>query len=167
MSDTTQMVTFPRELSDELAELIAKKAKVCGGGAFDIWEAICEQFGQESEAAGAGGCAYEIGDWQCREGGYLWYAGDGDGYDPEDCTHICPHCRTKDYLEAAKEEAESCSRYTNNGSSGTGLDIWTSSERTALEANRPEALKAMAELGPVSALDGDEAVICNTQQVKP
>ena len=37
-----EMVSFPRELSDELAELIAEKARVCGGGAFDIWEAICE-----------------------------------------------------------------------------------------------------------------------------
>lgn len=46
MSDNTQMVTFPRELTDELAELIAEKARVCGAGAFDIWEAICEQFGQ-------------------------------------------------------------------------------------------------------------------------
>lgn len=40
-----EMVSFPRELSDELAELIAEKARVCGGGAFDIWEAICDQFG--------------------------------------------------------------------------------------------------------------------------
>jgi hypothetical protein len=51
MSDKTQMVTFPRELSDELAELIAEKARVCGGGAFEIWEAICEQFGQSVPAA--------------------------------------------------------------------------------------------------------------------
>ena len=43
-----QMISFPRELSDELAELIAEKARVCGGGAFDIWEAICEQFGTPS-----------------------------------------------------------------------------------------------------------------------
>jgi hypothetical protein len=45
------MVTFPRELSDDLAELIAEKARVCGGGAFDIWEAICEQFGQPAPTA--------------------------------------------------------------------------------------------------------------------
>lgn len=51
MSDKTQMVTFPRELSDDLAELIAEKARVCGGGAFEIWEAICEQFGQPAPAA--------------------------------------------------------------------------------------------------------------------
>lgn len=51
MSDKTQMVAFPRELSDDLAELIAEKARVCGGGAFDIWEAICEKFGQVSPAA--------------------------------------------------------------------------------------------------------------------
>jgi hypothetical protein len=51
MSDNTQMVTFPRELSDELAELIAEKARVCGAGAFDIWEAICEQFGRSALSA--------------------------------------------------------------------------------------------------------------------
>lgn len=39
------MVAFPRELSDELAELIADRARVCGGGAFEIWEAIVEGFG--------------------------------------------------------------------------------------------------------------------------
>jgi hypothetical protein len=111
------------------------------------------------------GCAYEVGDWACREGGYLWYAGDGEGWDPEDCTHICPHCRTKDYLEEAKENAESCSSYSNNGSSGTGLDIWASAEKTALTANHPAACKALAEIGPVSALDGDDVVICNTQRV--
>ncbi|WP_330509275.1 hypothetical protein V1687_11545 [Pseudomonas putida] len=43
-SSNTEMVSFPRELSDELAELIATRARVCGGGAFDIWEAICEGF---------------------------------------------------------------------------------------------------------------------------
>ena len=40
------MVSFPRELSDDLGELIAHRARVCGGGAFEIWEAICEGFGQ-------------------------------------------------------------------------------------------------------------------------
>jgi len=44
-SSNTEMVSFPRELSDDLAELIATRARVCGGGAFDIWEAICEGFG--------------------------------------------------------------------------------------------------------------------------
>lgn len=44
-------ITFPRELSDELAELIAGKARVCGGGAFEIWEAICEQFGKSEQPA--------------------------------------------------------------------------------------------------------------------
>ena len=42
---STEMVSFPRELSDDLAELIATRARVCGGGAFEIWEAICEGFG--------------------------------------------------------------------------------------------------------------------------
>ena len=43
-SSKTEMVSFPRELSDDLAELIAHRARVCGGGAFEIWEAICEGF---------------------------------------------------------------------------------------------------------------------------
>ncbi|QXH44237.1 hypothetical protein KSS93_15170 [Pseudomonas xanthosomatis] len=45
-SSNTEMISFPRELSDELAELIAEKARVCGGGAFEIWELICERFGK-------------------------------------------------------------------------------------------------------------------------
>ncbi|WP_256806455.1 hypothetical protein [Pseudomonas kurunegalensis] len=45
-SSNTEMVSFPRELSDDLGELIAHRARVCGGGAFEIWEAICEGFGQ-------------------------------------------------------------------------------------------------------------------------
>lgn len=113
------------------------------------------------------GCTYERGDWQCRKGGYLWYAGDGEGYDPTDCTYICPHCRTKDYLEAAKDDAESCSSYSDNGSSGTGLDIWVSAERTALEANHLMAAKALSEIGVVSALDDDEVVLCNVVSANP
>jgi hypothetical protein len=119
------------------------------------------------------GCAYEIGDWQCREGGYLWYAGDGEGWDPEDTSNICPHCRTKDYLEAAKEDAESCSHYSNCGDSGTGVDIWKSAEASALKANQPEAARALREIGIVAALEGDDSaagysvVLCNTQQVTP
>ncbi|MDD1012211.1 hypothetical protein [Pseudomonas rubra] len=41
-SNTEQMVSFPRELTDEMAERIARAAHVCGGGAFEIWEVICE-----------------------------------------------------------------------------------------------------------------------------
>ena len=108
-------------------------------------------------------CGYSVGDWECRPGGYLFYAGDGEGYDPQDCTHLCPHCRTLDYLESAKEEAESVSRYGGTGGSGTGLDIWKAAESHALEANRPAALWALAELGHVEALDDDEVVLCNTQ----
>ena len=46
------MISFPRELSDELAELIAEKARVCGGGAFEIWEEICDQFGTQAQPQG-------------------------------------------------------------------------------------------------------------------
>lgn len=44
-----EMISFPRELSDDLAEFIAEKARVCGGGADEIWEALCERFGQPAE----------------------------------------------------------------------------------------------------------------------
>ncbi|HDS1770688.1 hypothetical protein NPS33_25055 [Pseudomonas putida] len=45
-SSNTEMVSFPRELSDDLAELIATRARVCGGGALEIWDAICDSFGK-------------------------------------------------------------------------------------------------------------------------
>lgn len=48
-SSSTEMVSFPRELSDDLAELIATQARVCGGGAYEIWEVICKGFGQPAE----------------------------------------------------------------------------------------------------------------------
>ncbi|MDU8350673.1 hypothetical protein RYA05_02075 [Pseudomonas syringae pv. actinidiae] len=114
-------------------------------------------------------CQYEINDWQCRAGGFLWDAGTGEGWDPEDESRICPCCRTRDYLIDAKEDAESCSIWSDCGVSGTGLDIWVSSERTALHANRPEALNALAEIGVVEALvaesdkEGYSVVLCNTQ----
>lgn len=112
-------------------------------------------------------CGYSAGDWECRPGGYLFDAGTGEGYDPQDCSYLCPNCRTQDYLEAAKDDVESTSRYSKNYESGTGLDIWKAAERHALEANRPAALAALAELGPIAALDDDEVVLCNTQQVAP
>ncbi|HDS1726122.1 MULTISPECIES: hypothetical protein [Pseudomonas] len=112
-------------------------------------------------------CGYSLNDWECRPGGYLFDAGTGEGYDPQDCSYLCPHCRTQDFLESAKEEAESVSSYGGTGGSGTGLTIWMAAERQALEANRPAALEALASLGPVQALDDDEVVLCNTQQVQP
>ncbi|MFS0827638.1 hypothetical protein [Pseudomonas phoenicis] len=48
-SSNTEMVSFPRELSEELAELITAQARACGGGAREIWEAICAQFGQPAQ----------------------------------------------------------------------------------------------------------------------
>ncbi|WP_282361290.1 hypothetical protein [Pseudomonas sp. PS01300] len=48
-SSNSEMVSFPRELSDDLAELIAARARVCGGGAFEIWEEICNGFGKPAE----------------------------------------------------------------------------------------------------------------------
>ncbi|CAI8806872.1 hypothetical protein EMIT0324P_11068 [Pseudomonas chlororaphis] len=42
----SEMISFPRELSDDLAEFIAEKARVCGGGVYEIWEALCERFAQ-------------------------------------------------------------------------------------------------------------------------
>jgi hypothetical protein len=120
-----------------------------------------------SENIEAAACGYTAGDWECRPGGYLFDAGTGEGYDPEDCTYLCPNCRTRDFLESAKEEAESVSEYGGTSGSGTGLTIWMAAEREALEANRNAAIEAMAALGQVQALDGDEVVLCNTQQVTP
>jgi hypothetical protein len=115
------------------------------------------------------GCGYSSGDWDCREGGYMYDAGSGEGYDPEDSTYICPQCRTKDFLEAAKDDAESTSSYSGSCGSGTGVTIWARAEKEALSANPVEARKALSELGVVGALDHDESeegysvVFCNTQ----
>ena len=49
LSSNTEMVSFPRELTDDLAELIGTRARVCGGGACEIWEAICQGFGKPVE----------------------------------------------------------------------------------------------------------------------
>ena len=57
------MISFPRELSDGLAELIAEKARVCGAGAFDIWEEICERFGTQAQLRG------EPHSWSYKLGG--------------------------------------------------------------------------------------------------
>lgn len=35
-----EMVSVPRELTDEMAEALASKANVCGGIAFEAWEAV-------------------------------------------------------------------------------------------------------------------------------
>lgn len=115
------------------------------------------------------GCGYSLVDWECREGGYLYDAGSGEGYDPDDTSEICPHCRTADYLQAAKEEAEATSSYSGTGGDGTGVTIWAEAERLALDANRSEATKALAKIGIVRALERDESpagysvVLCNTQ----
>lgn len=115
------------------------------------------------------GCGFSIGDWDCREGGYLYDAGSGEGYDPQDTTYICPHCRTHDYLEAAKDDAESTSCYSGTCGAGTGVTIWAAAEERALSANPAEARKALCAIGVVSALEADASpqrycvVLCNTQ----
>nr|WP_312158324.1 hypothetical protein [Pseudomonas juntendi] len=68
-SSNTEMVIFPRELSDDLAELIATRARVCGGGAFEIWEAICEGFAAPAPQPHAEPIAWMVGTafWWTKE----------------------------------------------------------------------------------------------------
>ena len=68
-SSNTEMVIFPRELSDDLAELIATLARVCGGGAFEIWEAICEGFAAPAPQPHAEPIAWMVGTafWWTKE----------------------------------------------------------------------------------------------------
>jgi len=63
------MVSFPRELSDDLAELIAHRARVCGGGAFEIWEAICEGFAAPAQQPQPEPIAWMVGTafWWTKE----------------------------------------------------------------------------------------------------
>lgn len=114
-------------------------------------------------------CGYTNGDWECRKGGYLYDAGSGEGWDASDCTYICPCCRTGDYLESAKDDAESTSYWMDCGTTGTGVDIWISAEKHAIKANKVQALIALKSLGIVKALEQDDSeegyaiVFCNTQ----
>ncbi|WP_338756797.1 hypothetical protein V9385_15710 [Pseudomonas juntendi] len=68
-SSNTEMVSFPRELSDDLAELIAHRARVCGGGAFEIWKAICEGFAAPAQQPQPEPIAWMVGTafWWTKE----------------------------------------------------------------------------------------------------
>ncbi|MDM9589632.1 hypothetical protein QUC26_17905 [Pseudomonas asiatica] len=68
-SSNTEMASFPRELSDDLAELIAHRARVCGGGAFEIWEAICEGFAAPAQQPHPEPIAWMVGTafWWTKE----------------------------------------------------------------------------------------------------
>lgn len=100
-------------------------------------------------------CSYQSGAIECRGDGYLWDA-DSDGYDPEDFSHPCPACNTREYLANAKEYAESTPEASFQA--GPYYDHWTGAEwwdRCLAEAERVnpgEARKAEAELCPVHAL---------------
>lgn len=43
-------IQFPREPDDALYEYLAEKARVCGGGADEIWEGLCTRFGLQPAA---------------------------------------------------------------------------------------------------------------------
>lgn len=70
-----EILLMPAELTDEMAEAIASRANCCGGGAFDIWEAI---------KAAAPKCSTCGGHGQIRKlGGYT---------SPEEIVADCPDC---------------------------------------------------------------------------
>ncbi len=103
-------------------------------------------------------CSYEDAGQICRGDGYLcdedqYY----EGYDPTDMTYPCPCCNTQVYLEGAKEDAETCSSWSDLWRSGTGETIWIHRSRRALAANPDQAPKILATLGPVHALVADRA----------
>lgn len=99
-------------------------------------------------------CSFQRGTWECRGDGYLWDA-DSDGYEADDFSSPCPCCNTKLYLQNAKEEAETVSRWSDMGSGGTGEDIWVNCLSWAKAAN-PEGIDGvLAEIGPVHALVDD------------
>lgn len=112
-----------------------------------------------------GTCGYQMGTMECRGDGYLWDA-DNDGYNKHDHSYPCPSCRTQEYLEDAKEHAESTSSFSNMSSSGSGVDIWTWSVKHALDNNRDAAEQALKKIGKVEALldnpDTPEEVLTKT-----
>lgn len=100
-------------------------------------------------------CTYQNGTYECRGDGYLWDA-DSDGYDPSECDHACPRCNTREFLERAKEDAESCSYSSSNTHACTGAGIWRRAVAVAQEENAVATQATLASLGVVSALVDDE-----------
>lgn len=66
--------------------------------------------------------------------GYL-HDMDYDYIDHEDVTYACPKCNTLQYLENAKENAESTVSGGYNGSYYTGVDIWEVAIKTLNDLN--------------------------------
>lgn len=100
-------------------------------------------------------CDYFRGTWQCRGDGQLWDA-DSDGYDPDDTSEPCPGCNTLQYLQDAKEEAETTVYHAGISGMSTGEDIWLSAVTIAKEANLAETESILATIGPVDALVPDD-----------
>lgn len=101
-------------------------------------------------------CKYQRFTWECRGDGFLWDA-DCDGFDPSEQDNPCPSCNTLEYLQRAKEEAETTSSWSNGYSSGTGETIWLGSVRLATEENPDGIAEVLRTIGQVNALVDDKA----------
>jgi len=110
-------------------------------------------------------CGYQIGTIECRGDGYCWDA-DHDGYDPNDHSLPCPRCNTKEFLEGAKEDAETTSHYSSMSDSGTGNTIWQSAVLIAKEQNPEQAEVALISIGCVKALESEEYIHSSTTVVE-
>ncbi len=101
-------------------------------------------------------CEYQAGTFECRGDGYVWDA-DDDGYDLNDKSWPCPCCNTEQYLEDAKEEAESTSYYRSLNHEGCGADIWRGAVARVAQWNPEEVHAALLKIGRVEALlPGDD-----------
>ncbi len=114
---------------------------------------------------GGAACEYEGKDFganytdSCCIDGYLW---DLDSCDEPGGPLLaggdlpCPKCNTLEYLEQAKEEAESCVPDSVAGSGGgfayTGESIWLAAVRKAESLNPDGAAAALQKLGVVETL---------------
>jgi hypothetical protein len=96
-------------------------------------------------------CIYQRGTIECRGDGYCWDA-DHDGYDEDDHSLPCPKCNTREFLQDEKEHAETTSHGYCNSYRYTGESLWIGAVKHALEWNKEEAEKVLAEIGTVEAL---------------
>lgn len=99
----------------------------------------------------SGQCDFQYGTVECTGTGLLWDA-DTDGWNEDFNEGPCPKCNSAEYLQRAKEDAESSSFYSNAFDSGTGLNVWLGAVATCLLWNRPAAVKALKEIGKVECL---------------
>lgn len=101
-----------------------------------------------------GTCPYIDSIFECNGNGFL-FDSEASSVDPNDTSHPCPACNTMEFLDDAKEEAETCSSYSGIGGNGSGVTIWEEAVALAMAANKVACMVYLHSTGVVNALKDD------------